>query len=105
MLAPMELLVRLDRVQAHLLRDRLARHGIEARLLNLHVQGAVGELPPEAALAQVWLVDAGDRTRAREVLAAHEADMRRSDAPSFCRGCGEENPAAFELCWRCGAVL
>ncbi|MFZ4759472.1 MAG: FAD-dependent oxidoreductase, partial [Burkholderiaceae bacterium] len=47
----MELLVRLDRVQAHLLRDRLARHDITVHLLNLHVQGAVGELPPEASAA------------------------------------------------------
>lgn len=105
MLARMELLVRLDRVQAHLLRDRLVRHGIDAHLLNLHVQGAVGELPPEAALAQVWLADGGDRERARAVLAAHEADLARVGPPSWCRVCGEENPAAFELCWQCGATL
>lgn len=101
---PMELLARLDRVQAHLLRDRLAHHGIAAHVLNLHVQGAVGELPPEAALAQVWIARADDRERARAVLAHHEADGRRTDPPWFCRGCGEENPAGFELCWRCGAL-
>jgi hypothetical protein len=105
MLARMLLLARLDRVQAHLLRDRLARHGIDAHVLNLHVQGAVGELPPEAALPQVWIADACDRERAREVLAMHEADARRTGPPGFCRGCGEENPAGFELCWRCGAAL
>jgi hypothetical protein len=105
MLARMELLVRLDRVQAHLLRDRLARHDITVHLLNLHVQGAVGELPPEAALAQVWLVDARDRDRARVVLAEHEADGRRVHPPTLCRHCGEENPAGFELCWQCGAGL
>ena len=105
MLARMELLARLDRVQAHLLRDRLARHGIEAHVLNLHVQGAVGELPPEAALPQVWIADPRDRLRACDVLAAHEADARRTGPPSFCRACGEENPPGFELCWHCGAAL
>lgn len=105
MLRRMELLARLDRVQAHLLRDRLARHGIGAHVLNLHVQGAVGELPPEAALPQVWIADARDRERARAVLAAHEADARRVGPPCFCGDCGEENPAGFELCWRCGRAL
>jgi hypothetical protein len=104
MLARMELLVRLDRVQAHLLRDRLARHGIDAHVLNLHVQGAIGELPPDAALPQVWIADSRDRERARRVLAAHEADARRVGPAWHCRGCGEENPAGFELCWRCGAA-
>lgn len=105
MLARMELLARLDRVQAHLLRDALARHGIDAHLLNLNVQGAVGELPPEAALPQVWIADARDRERARAVLAAHEADRRRTGPPVACVGCGEENPAGFELCWCCGRAL
>ncbi|MFN9775194.1 MAG: DUF2007 domain-containing protein [Burkholderiales bacterium] len=101
----MELLARLDRVQAYLLRDALARHGIDAHVLNLHVQGAVGELPPETALPQVWIADARDRERARAVLATHEAERRRNGPPSFCGGCGEENPAGFELCWRCGTGL
>lgn len=105
MLARMELLARLDRVQAHLLRDRLARHGIGAHLLNLHVQGAIGELPPEAALPQVWIADVRDLGRARDVLAAHESDARRTGPSSWCGGCGEENPAGFEVCWRCGTAL
>ena len=99
------MLVRLPAVQAHLLRDRLMRHGIRVHLLNLHVQGAVGELPPEAALAQVWIDDAGECERACAVLADHEADARRADGVHFCPVCGEENPASFELCWGCGAGL
>ena len=23
----------------------------------------------------------------------------------FCRACGEENPATFEICWACGTAL
>jgi len=100
----MELLVRLDRVQAHLLRDLLARHGIRAHVLNLHGQSAVGELPPEVALPQVWLDDGADRDRARALLARHEADARRTGV-RFCGRCGEENPETFELCWQCGEGL
>jgi hypothetical protein len=99
----MEMLVRLDPVQAHLLRDLLARHGIRAHLLNLHVQGAVGELPPESAMPQVWIANAADRVRATALLRDHEADRSRAGI-RWCR-CGEDNPETFELCWRCGAPL
>jgi len=100
----MELLARLDRVQAHLLRDLLARHGIRSHVLNLNGQGAVGELPPEVALPQVWLDDPADRVRARALLAQQEADARLTGV-RFCRQCGEENPETFELCWQCGEVF
>lgn len=68
-------------------------------------KGAVGELPPEAALAQVWIDDARDGECARVVLAEHEADARRTDRVCFCPACGEDNPASFELCSRCGVGL
>lgn len=101
----MELLARLDRIQAHLLRDALARAGIRAHVLNTHVQGAIGELPPEAALPQVWLDDGRDRERAQVVLAAQAQGARRADETRWCPACGESNPGSFELCWACGAGL
>jgi hypothetical protein len=100
----MELLVRLDRVQAFLLRDLLGMHGIKAHVLNVHMQGAMGEIPADAAMPQVWLDDARDRTRATALLKENEAARHRTGR-LFCRGCGEENPATFELCWNCGANL
>lgn len=100
----MELLARLDRVQAFLLRDLLQMHGIRAHVFNANMQSAVGEIPTDAALPQVWLDDARDRVRAATLLREHEASRRRAGS-HFCRGCGEENPATFELCWKCGASL
>lgn len=101
---PMELFVRIDRVQAVLLRDLLAMHGIRTHLLNTHVQGAVGELPPEAALPQVWLHDPADRERAGALLRRHDAERLRTGT-LFCRHCGEESPATFDSCWQCGTWL
>jgi hypothetical protein len=101
---PMELFVRIDRVQAVLLRDLLAAHGIRTHLLNTHVQGAVGELPPEAALPQVWLHDSSDRERADALLRRHDAERLRTGT-LFCRHCSEESPATFESCWQCGTWL
>lgn len=101
----MKLLVRLDPVRAHLLRDALARAGIRAHVLNTHVQGAIGELPPEAALPQVWLDDDADLDRAQAVLAAQALDARRADETRWCRACGESNPGSFEVCWACAAQM
>ncbi|MEI7447968.1 MAG: DUF2007 domain-containing protein [Burkholderiales bacterium] len=101
----MELLVRTDRVKAHLLRDALAHAGIRAHVLNTHVQGAIGELPPEAALPQVWLQDGRDRDRACAVLAALESDAKRSSETRWCPACGESSPGSFDVCWACGAAL
>jgi hypothetical protein len=98
------LLVRTDRTQAFLLRDLLAHHGIKAHVFNQNMSSIVGELPPEVALPQVWLDDDADRARAVAVLRDHNAARSRGGVV-FCRACREENPATFELCWNCGAVL
>jgi hypothetical protein len=96
--------VRTDRVQAHLLRHLLAAHGIKAHVFNENMQGAVGEVPVDSALPQVWVDDERDEPRARELLRQNEIDRSRQGS-HFCRKCQEENPATFELCWNCGASL
>jgi len=100
----MKRLASLDRIQAYLLRDLLAMHGIEAHVLNANMQGAVGELPVDVALPQVWIADEAQLERARAVLREFEADLHK-DGERACPACGERNPAAFEVCWNCGAPL
>jgi hypothetical protein len=98
------LLVRTDRTQAFLLRDLLAQHGIRAHVFNQNMSSIVGDVPPDVALPQVWLDDDADRDRAGEVLRDYRVACNR-DGVIFCGACREENPATFELCWSCGAVL
>lgn len=87
--------------EAYLLLHRLAHAGIEARVLNEHAVGAVGEIPFLHAYPEVWLEDADDESRARTIV--RDFEERRSDGlPWSCPSCGEENPGGFELCWRCG---
>jgi Putative prokaryotic signal transducing protein len=100
----LELLVRIDRFQAYVLRDILAMHGIKAHVFNEHMQGAVGEIPVDAAMPQVWLDDEFDRVRATEVIRQHNL-LRSRKGSLFCRTCQEENPATFELCWNCQSEL
>ncbi len=83
--------------------DLLADRGIRARVLNANASGIAGELPIDAAMPQVWVDDPADAVRARAVI---EAFTTQSHGPARrCPACGEENPAAFDLCWACGAGL
>jgi hypothetical protein len=93
-----------DRVQAYVIRDVLSFHGIKAHVFNEHMSSIVGDVPPDVALPQVWLDDDADQARALAVLREHQSAGRR-DGVVFCRGCREENPATFEICWSCGAGL
>jgi hypothetical protein len=93
-----------DRIQAYVIRDVLSHHGIKAHVFNEHMSSIVGDVPPDVALPQVWLDDDADHARAAAVLRDHDSACRRVGV-LFCRGCGEENPATFELCWKCGTGL
>ena len=89
--------------EAHLLVDLLAHRGIRARVFNANASSLAGELPIDCSLPQVWVDDARDAPRARELI---EAFVRsRNGPPVTCPTCGEENPSSFELCWACGAGL
>jgi hypothetical protein len=88
---------------AHIVAGVLAEHGIRVRILNANASGAIGELPVDSAAPQLWVTNAADEARARAVI---EAFLRpQGGAARACRGCGEENPPAFEICWNCGAAL
>ena len=100
----MELLVRTDRLQAYILRDMLVMRGIAAHVFNEHMSSIVGDVPPDVALPQVWLDDDADLPRAEAVLREYKVERARTGSV-FCRSCHEENPATFELCWKCGADL
>lgn len=93
-----------DRVQAYLLRDILAMQGIKAHVFNEHMTSIVGDLPPDVAMPQLWLDDERDLSRAQAVLKTH-ADSSQRTGGNACPECGEENPPAFEVCWRCGRYL
>lgn len=87
---------------AHILLGLLQAAGIEARLFNVAAQGGLGEIPFTHAYPEIWLVDAADLPRARRVFERFEQPPLAAP-PRRCPACGEENPAAFEICWNCAA--
>ena len=87
--------------EAHLLLNLLQQAGISAQVLNAYAQGASGEIPFEQAYPQIWLEDERDKLLAEKIITKYEA-MAPNTEWIYCRGCGERNPANFEICWQCG---
>lgn len=90
--------------EAHLLLHRLAHAGIEARVLNEHAQGGLGDIPFTHAYPEIWIMEEVDEARAREIIAEYERTPSTRDSIR-CDSCGEMNPQSFEICWHCGKPL
>ena len=90
--------------EAYLLLHRLAHAGIEARVFNEHAQGGLGELPFTHTYPEIWIMEPAQEARAREIVAEFERPPVAAP-PTRCAGCGEMNPAGFEICWQCGMPL
>lgn len=89
---------------AHIVANLLKHAGIAVQVLNVNAAGAMGELPMDAALPQVWLENAQDETAARALIENFQR-AGATDSVRPCSQCGEENPIAFELCWSCGKTV
>lgn len=93
-----------DLPEAHLVSHLLAEAGIAHHVFNENLQGGVGELPFTHTWPDIWIVDEADAPRALELIRAYERGPSGGE-PAACPACGEENPAGFEICWRCGTPL
>ena len=87
--------------QAYLLAGLLRHAGIAIRVFNENAQGGLGEIPFSEAYPEVWIENATDFDKAKAVIAHFESAPVETGSV-FCHACKEENPANFELCWKCG---
>ncbi len=81
----------------HLLRE----DGIDASVQREFLLGAMGELPPDQCLPEVWVNDEAQFALAERLLSAHR---HRPQRQWHCR-CGEFVEGGFEQCWNCGAMM
>jgi len=89
-----------DRALAQIWADVLTRAGIAVSVERLFLPGAVGDIPPDQAMPELWVHDEAQFARAAELLRAlRDPPQRRW----FC-ACGEEIEGGFEQCWNCGAM-
>ena len=78
---------------------------MRVRIFNTHASSVAGELPIDASLPQIWVDDAADADRARNLIDEYRRAGANLGPPVICPKCGEENPSSFDLCWNCGAGL
>ncbi len=86
---------------AYLVRDWLARNGIDAVVRGQNLLGALGQVPVAEAWPSVY-VGSTEAPRARAALAVFHGPALVH--PEWkCPACGETNGPAFGSCWSCGA--
>jgi hypothetical protein len=80
--------------------EQLSAAGYASRVLRAYASGIAGEIPPDQALPEVWLLDDAQFDAARAWLdeARHPRERRWA-----CRACGEIVEGPFDSCWNCGA--
>jgi hypothetical protein len=79
---------------AAIVRNLLEEHGIPSSLIEARGYGG-------APYTEVWVVRDEDSDRAVELIRAlhSEAEGQSWD----CGKCNENNPSAFEICWKCSS--
>lgn len=80
-------------------RNVLITAGVECELRNIHLAGAMGELPMMETWPQLYVNDADERY-ALSILA--RASQAAPGAPWVCEECREMLEPQFTCCWRCG---
>lgn len=81
--------------------DALKLEGIDASVQRQFLGGVAGELPPDQCLPEVWIHDAAQEARARELL----YQLQHVPQRRWHCGCGELVEGGFEQCWACGAWM
>jgi len=90
--------------EAHLIRDLLESHGIEAMIRGEFLTGGWGELPVDACA--VWVTDETRFREADDLLRDFLRGLPDSSAKSghwSCPQCSEPLEPQFTACWKCGA--
>lgn len=91
-------------MEAQIVLDLLEHAYIPARIFNQHAQGGVGDIPFTHAYPEVWIIRDEDYERSKCIIQTYEKTPATTGI-IYCPACGEENPANFQLCWKCNAGL
>lgn len=92
-------------LEAHLVRDLLVSHGIDAEVRGEYLTGGLGELPLD--VCAVWVRDDTQFEHAHELLAGLLSGRfagQLSREGWTCLDCGEKIEGQFTACWQCGAL-
>ncbi len=82
--------------------DMLTAAGLPCRVMRAYASGLAGEIPPDQALPEIWVLDAAEHARAKALLAELQHAPHRHWA---CPGCHEIIDGPFDQCWNCGTAM
>jgi uncharacterized protein YlaI len=81
--------------------DLLCQGGIDANVQRAYGSSIAGEIPPDQALPEVWVLDDELLENARTLL----DELRNLPHRHWlCQACGESVDGPFEQCWNCGTL-
>lgn len=81
--------------------EQLRAAGFDTSVQRIYNSGIAGEIPPDQALPEIWILDDTQWEGARGLLDELQHLPERRWA---CRSCGEIIEGPFEQCWQCGAM-
>ncbi len=85
------------------MKNVLQGEGIETVVVNEFAAGGAGDLPTFDTWPELWIEDETQLAQARSIVQEILSDD--GSAARFCRKCGEQNEAAFRVCWNCSNAL
>lgn len=95
-----KLLTAANRIQLYLFKSILESEGIICFIKNEYPPAA-GELPPLAAMPELWIMDNNQYDKAMQLI--QENSLSSQSATSWqCPRCGEQLEGQFTTCWHCG---
>ncbi|PIE89833.1 MAG: hypothetical protein CR997_09155 [Acidobacteria bacterium] len=84
------------------LKNLLDQHGIVSVLEQMHLQGAMGELPM-TAWPRIRVPDREQAKKARSLIKNALQPGPKLHEVWICSSCGETIEGQFTQCWQCGA--
>ena len=81
--------------------DILNGAGLGVTVQRAFAGSIAGEIPPDQALPELWLIDEAQDLAARQLLHQLQHPPERRWA---CPGCAEIIDGPFETCWNCGSA-
>lgn len=80
----------------------LNSEGIETFIRNEFASSVMGEVPFVEVCPQLFILNAAEEVRAKELLAPFENQPEKADWQ--CARCGSEVDGPFGQCWSCGQL-
>jgi putative signal transducing protein len=89
--------------EADALKILLEKEDIPCLIRNEHLSMAVGEIPPQECLPELWVLNDVDYPRAYELVEAWRSSPVETHSQWLCSDCGETIEGQFTSCWKCGS--